>query len=751
MTLLVALRAFVKFGPIIALGLFGAAWAAESSNETQTVLVTANRTEQNIQDVPVDVSVVSLQLANAIGITDLQSLAPFVPGLVANRQANSAIPFIRGVGSPNGTVGNEPSVAFYVDDVYEPVASSALANFNSVDRIEVDKGPQGTVFGRNATGGVVQVFTRNPTTDPTMDVTVGLANYDTQSAAFYGSGPLAPTLAGNLSAYAAQQRDGWGQNVVTGESTYTGWNYGGRVKLLWAVSSVTNALLNIDYDVSRTEEGINLRAWPGTASFNPTGAGIPSPAGYYDTNAIPQTHSIAHQSGASLKLTHDFDWAHLVTITARRDTSNVLGIDEDPGIALANVVTSATEQTWTQELRLSSAQTSKASWITGFFYLHDTAGYDPVYLNGTAFLPLPYINTFGTQTTHSWAGFAQGTLEVLRGTDLTVGARYTSDHRRLEATAQLASSPNSPAPNSPQSDTWRQPTYRAALEHRFGDELMAYMAYNRGFKSGLYNTIVLPGAAIDPPVAPETVNAYTTGAKADLFGYRLRLDLEGFYYDYRNIQVQQIVAGATHVTNAAGAIIRGVDIDATVNPAPHFTIIASMEFLSGHYTSFPSGQFYVYNSKAGGNCLFSSAGSCSPGVYPPNYDASTGTWNLQGNHTIETPPFSASLTIQQGIPSHVGDFILTANWSHTGDYYADPDNGRGQIPPSSPNNDKQPLVNLLNASVSWNSLNERWRVQAWGKNLTGERYWSYATELAFVTQYSAAPPRTFGVTVERHW
>jgi iron complex outermembrane recepter protein len=744
-------RSGVKSSLILGLGLACTAWAAESSNESQTVVVTANRMEEDIQAVPVDVSVVSGQLANALGITDLQSLAPFVPGLLANRQANSALPFIRGVGSPVGTIGDEPSVAFYVDDVYEPAASGALANFNSVDRIEVEKGPQGTVFGRNATGGVVQLFTRNPTGDPTMDVTVGVGNYNTQSAGFYAAGPLASTLSGNIALDAAQQRDGWGRNVVSGESIYTGWNYGGRLKLLWTPSPRTSALLNVDYDDTRTEEGINLRAWPGTSSLNPGGAGISSPAGYYDVNAIPGTHSITYQSGASLKLTYDFEWARLVNITAWRHTKAVEGIDEDPGIALANAILNAEERTWTEEIRLSSAQSSKSTWVAGLFFYHDVSGYDPLYLYGLAFLPLPYINTFGVQTTDSWAGFAQGKREIMTDTDLTVGVRYTADHRRLEASTQFASGPRTPAINSPQSATWTQPTYRAVLEHRFSDELMAYIAYNRGFKSGLFNTTVLPGSPIEPPVAPERVNAYTAGAKSDLLGRKLRLDFEWFYYDYRDIQVEQIVAGAVHVTNAAAAIIRGIDIDATIKPVPRFAIIASMEALSGQYTSFHNGQFYVYNARGGGNCLFSGPGSCSPGVYPPNYNASTGTWDLEGNHTIQTPPFSASLTLEKEIPSDLGTFRLTANWTHTGNYYADPDNGRGQVAPSSSNNDKQGLVNLLNASVSWSSWNERWQIQAWGKNLTGERYWSYATELAFVTQYSAAPPRTFGVTIGYHW
>jgi iron complex outermembrane recepter protein len=726
-------------------------WAIDTADESQTVVVTANRTEETLQSVPMDVSVVSGQLANAMGVTDAQSLAASVPGLLFNRQANTAIPFIRGVGSPVGEAGDEPSVAFYVDDVYEPAAAASLANFSSLDRIEVDKGPQGTVFGRNATGGVVQVLTRNPTPEPAVDLTVGVANYDSQAAAIYATGELANTLTANVALNGARQHDGWGHNVVTGEEIFTGWNYGGRAKLLWKPSDRTSALLNVDYDDTRTEEGVNLRAFPGTTSLSPTDGGIPPPSGYYDTNAIPPTHSITYQSGVSLKLIHEFEWANFVSITAWRNTKAVEGIDEDAGIPLADAVVTTKERTWTEEIGLSSTAHAKLSWIAGLFYLHDVAGYDPLYLYGLAFLPLPNINTFGNQTTNSWAPFAQGKWEFLPATNLTLGIRYTNDHRRLDASTQNASGPVTPVSNSPQSATWSEPTYRAVLDHHFTNEVMTYIAYNRGFKSGLFNPLVLPGSTIEPPVAPEIVDAYSIGAKSDLLERRLRLDLEGFYYHYKDIQVEQILSGATHITNAAGAIIRGIDVDATISPVPHLTIFAAMEFLSGHYTSYPNGQFYIYNAYSGGNCLFSAPGSCSAAVLPPNYNSATGTWDLRGNDTVETPPFSASLTVQEEIPSAVGIFRLTANWTHTGNYYADVDNGRGQIAPSTPNNDRQGLVNLLNASLSWNSRDDRWQILAWGKNLTGVRYWSYAQENGFETQYSAAPPRTFGATFSRHW
>src|SRR5262249_42713854 len=158
------------------------------------------------------ITTVSVDTTGKVGVTDAQSLAGLVPGLLFNRQANASIPFLRGVGTPVSESGDEPSVALYIDDVYIPAGSASLANFTSIDHIEVEKGPQGTLFGRNATGGVVQVFTRNPTDEPALEVTAGYGNFNTGSSDLYASGPLTKQLLANASLYWSDQSTGWGRN-----------------------------------------------------------------------------------------------------------------------------------------------------------------------------------------------------------------------------------------------------------------------------------------------------------------------------------------------------------------------------------------------------------------------------------------------------------------------------------------------------------------------------------------------------------
>ena len=184
-----------------------------SERQLQEVTVTANRRQESNQQVPAGITAITGDTAEKVGVTDAQSLAAVVPGLLFTRQGNASTPFLRGVGNPVGESGDESSVALYVDDVYIPSGSASLANFTSIHHIEVEKGPQGTLFGRNATGGVVQVFTRSPTDKPELEFTAGYGNYDTWSANMYASGPLAPQLLANVSVYWSNQSEGRGVEI----------------------------------------------------------------------------------------------------------------------------------------------------------------------------------------------------------------------------------------------------------------------------------------------------------------------------------------------------------------------------------------------------------------------------------------------------------------------------------------------------------------------------------------------------------
>jgi iron complex outermembrane recepter protein len=731
-----------------------------NADDLPFVTVTANRRDESNQRVPISITTLSADDAEKVGVSDAQSLAAAVPGLLFNRQSNLSTPFLRGVGSPVGQSGDEPSVALYVDDVYMPAGSASIGKFNSMDHIEVEKGPQGTLFGRNATGGVVQLFTHNPADKPELKITAGYGNYDTWSADLYASGPLTKQLLANASAYWSNQSEGWGRNATTGVPTFRSHAYGTRIKFLWNETESTNALLTFDFDKTATQQGLGFTAFPGTGSLDPlppfpNGGFAPAP-GYYDPTENFDSGGEVRQYGVSAKITHDFTGSQLVSISAYRDTRNNYVLDEDAGpFPLVNVQLATPETTFTQELRLTSRPGAKLTWIAGLFYFNDKAGFNPIHFTGAAFAPLSFVNSYGILTAQSYAAFAQGTATVLTGTHLTAGARFTSDQRTVRAGAMLGNAPPVPAPNSPQSKSWSSPSGRLAVDHEFTPDIMAYVGYSRGFKSGLYNPVVLAGDPIDKPVDPEKLDAYTIGLKSEYLQRRLRVNVEGFYYDYKNIQVTQILSAVSHITNAARATLMGIDLELSAVPADGLVLTASLEAMQSRYDSFPNGTFFVYDPARGGNCTFTVAPPPAPvpcaGAYPPNYNAATGTWDLKGNHTIQSPPFSASLIGEYEIATLLGRFDINLSWTHTGNYYASADNGRGQIAPSSPDNNMQKLIDVFNGSLGWRSSNRDLEVRVWGKNLTNLRYWSYADEFSFATLYSPAPPRMLGVTLTKRF
>jgi iron complex outermembrane recepter protein len=717
----------------LAMGVLRADEASTDSGLPQ-ITVTADRRQENLQSVPISAAVLSGGDAAQAGVTDMQSLANTVPGLTFDRQTGTAVPFLRGIGSPVGQVSAEPSVATYVDDVYTPAAGASLANFNSISNLEVLKGPQGTLFGRNAVGGVVQVHTINPSTTPELDLATGYANYDTPTGSLYADAALGATLAANLSLYGGDQRQGWGHNVTTGDPAFGDNRYdGGRSKLLWMPSDSLSFLLNLDYDSTRSSEGF-YRAAYGTVA-----AGLfPSPAGFYDLADWTNPYWLVKQSGASLKGSDDLGWAKLVSISAYRYTTQQSLFDQAAGpIPIVRVSTNGPDHTLTQELQLLSPEAARTTWIAGFFYMHDSSGYAPLNLSGRDIAPLVLGVSETTQRTKSYSGFADATWSLWSDTRLTTGLRYTRDVRDLTASYSLGFKEDTlldeAVPNSPQSSTTSKPTGRISLAHNFARDLMGYIAFNRGFKSGTFNAVITPGASIGPPVHPETLDAYSIGEKAEFLDHRLRINGEAFWYDDNNVQVTASVPGGTELLNGAKATIKGMDLDCAWSPVERLEVAASLEVLDGHYDNFAHGIFWNY--------------APNPALGISNINAAGGA-NLAGYKTIYTPPFTSTIRMTYHYPFSGGPIDSSVSYNHGGNYFFDDDNGKGQLTPAL---DKQKTMNIVNASVAWHSAGGRYSSSIWGKNITGTKYFSSGLEQALLTNFSPAPPATYGITVGVHF
>ena len=762
------------------------ALAEEQQDQTQEpqqrvgvadIIVTANRRAQNQQDVPIAVTAVTSEIAEKMGVTDISTLTNVVPGFTFNRQAAGAQPFIRGVGNQSATIGNEPSVALFVDDVYIPTANSALFDFNNIQSVEVLKGPQGTLFGRNATGGVIHVHTRDPnTTAMSTDFEFGYGNYDTVTAKAYVNVPLSQNIAVNVAAYRVDQGKGWGHDIYSGEELFKRNSWGVKGKLLFDMGESTQLLLSGAYNVQKGSLGLAMRTvegFAGRAGLTPEQAG----AGFYDGMSGPGNSYTSKFAMGAAKLSHDFGPMRFVSITAYSDSknSNYLDISAHQGNLLADY--DQTEWAFTQEIQLLSAEDSKLQWIIGGFYLKDAALFDGIFTGhgpaagagagganlGPAVPAGLYSSSHARQRTESFSGFGQASLEVLPALTATLGLRYTSDKRSIEdnggelgvlgGAVMIASGP------FPDSRRFNKVTGRFSLDYKVTDDVMIYAAYNRGFKSGVYSTSSYNYATsgVVAAVQPETLDAYSAGFKSDLFDRIVRLNAEGFYYKISNAQLQNNLTNqaGTEIRNAGKSRLYGFEAELTVQPTPELTIMGSVSVVNGKYTSFPTGPTYFPQSPnaqipipagCASNPLIYPAGGGGP-IYPTSASAPmvavSGGCDLSGNKTLQTAPFSSNLSVIYSIPlGGSGSIDMSANWLHSAAYYFEPDNNQYT---------RQGPVDLINSAISWNS-GSGLGLRFWVNNLTKKKYYSYiANSGTSGVKGSPAAPRTYGVTLTGHF
>lgn len=713
----------------LAMAVPGYAQSADQSAESsglQEIIVTAQRRDQSQQNVPIAVTAVTAESAKLFGSNSTETLSNSVPSLQINRQPGIGMtPFLRGVGSSE-SAGAEGEVAMYIDDVYIGNTSATDMQFNNISSIEVLKGPQGTLFGRNATGGVIHIHTKDPSHDAAADMQVGYGNFNTITGNFYGTAGLSDTMAMNFSATARDQRDGYGRGVITGKDVGKEWNYGFRSKLLWQPSDTTRVLLSGEYRRLRSEAGGNWVILPGTVSV---GGGTALP-GRYDSNASPTDFYRDETWRVSGKLTQDFDFARLVSITSYSRTKQHMALDLDlapDGSNILRVDVDNPAHSFSQEVQLQSPAENKAfSWILGGFYYSSWYALQQR-LSGSSLAGLGGFRDLDAPLSlKSWSGFADATLEFLPDTHLTAGIRYTSDQYAIDFTTTLPSGaillqlPH-------QKKTFSKPTWRAVLDHRFSPEVMAYASYSRGFKSGRFN--VSDGGL----VKPETLDSFEVGIKTDLLDRRLRLNLAAFHYNYKDIQVSRNVGGVNAVLNAGAARINGADMDVTFAPTRNFIINGGVSYLDAKYTSFPGGPFNVPNPETR-----TPTGGFTSG--PPTGGFTICPLELKGRSMPQAPKFVMNVSATYTVPTSVGDFALNASLTHNGGFYWEPDN-----------HFRNPEYNLVNAGVTWKSTSKMYELRVYGQNLLNEYYYNWFTSGPLGAVASPVPPRTYGVEATVHF
>lgn len=690
------------------------AFAAQNAASAvlEEIIVTAQKRSENLQDVPISVAAFTADGLKRAGINNVMNLDMVTPGLVMQRQLGNAIPVLRGISTSSSAPGNENPVAYYVDGVYLPYMSSNNFPLNNLERIEVLKGPQGTLFGRNATGGLVNVVTKDPTQEFSTDVEVSIANYERFGGEAYISGGLTDNIAADLAVVYYDQNDYYGKNVRTGNGIGYEDNLSLRSKIVIDVSEDTRVKLAAAFSDNQGDNGMTRKVYPGFSAF-----GSVTPNGFHDIDSTFDPGWDTQYTSFSMHVEHEAENVNFLSLTAYSESEGFHHLDQDntPAPVIdARLFTDG--DMFSQEFQISSNYDSPLQWITGIFYMQSLEGYKPFSINGTAL----HNNH---QDTTSYAGFVQATYALTDATNLTAGFRYTKDER--EATVESLVG----APSGKLEKSWTDPNFRIALDHRLSDKTMIYASYNTGFKSGTYNMVSLtlnPANPNSKPANPETLDAYEIGLKTDLLEDTLRLNFAAFYYEYEDMQIQNIAPGGTALVNAAESEIRGLEMTAEWLASSNLSVNAGLSLMDTEYTDWPDASFFVPQPLTGPGII-----SCSPGA---NFYTCIG--DASGRSISKVPDFTFNLGFNYVIPADTGNFNVSMNYLYNDGFYWETANIL-----------EQDSYNVLNGEVGWQTPDEKARIRLYGQNLTDEEYSNVSDSGSLGAALNSAPPRTYGVAV----
>ncbi|MFT4256904.1 MAG: TonB-dependent receptor [Pseudoxanthomonas sp.] len=716
--------------------------AQDEAKILDAVVVTSQKRVQNVQDVPISIQAFSLEALEDAGVNKVEDLALVTPGLTMTKQLLSNTPYIRGIGSPDSSPGAESPVSMYIDGVYVANPYGTVYSLSSIDRIEVLKGPQGTLFGRNATGGLVNVITRDPQQDRWIEGSFSFGNYETFGAKLYATTGIAENVAADIAISFSNQGKGFGRNLTNNSEINSREDSVIRTKWLITPSENTEIRFTADSSELKSSLGVIQAVYPGSlaadgalvfagcvaglggdpsaptaeefAICQPIGAAgaTRSPDGFYDSYQAAPGVFESETKGVSLRVDHRFGDLEFASISAYRE-SNVTGSFEQLTSRFPAVLIDVNQgyETFTQELQLQK-QGERFGWIVGAFYLDDKSGFFPpdgLYVRGI-FLGDVEQNITSPISTRSYAVFGETNFALTERTRLTTGLRWTRDERQIDNHVFVNGDLVAEISDS---KSWSEPTWRVVLDHHLSDRTMVYGSYSRGFKSGNFPS-ASPGS---PPVNPELIDAYEVGFKSTILDGGARLNGAMFFYDYSDMQVTRTSQGALVTENAAAAEVLGLEVDFVANLTANLSTRVGFSYLDTEYTEFKDAPVSTPNpSGLGGNVISALDVSGHPLARAPDY-----TFNVGFNYDVSLG---------------IGEVSTGVNYAYNDGYSWEP---AARI--------RQDAYGLLSAYAAWRSASGEWGLRLYGNNLTNEKYYSFVTEQEVVDAYAPAPPRTFGLEV----
>ena len=668
----------------------------EASTGLDDIVVTATRREESLQRVPIAVSAVSGDQLARTGITNTRDLTQTMPALDFSRSNLVQQPTVRGVGTQAVGVGDENSVAIYVDGVYQADPNAAQIDFVNIARVEVLRGPQGTLFGRNATGGLVNIITSPPSHERSGQFKVSYGSFNALEVSAYATTGVTDGVAFDISGF-SHTDDGYIRDVVTGDRIGKRYSYVVRPRFLLQPTDNLDITLAGSYAHVNDPSAIIRSPFQGNASARALAA---NPrviiASEPRTSALSQPQLArlnTYQGSADIKL--DLGAVTLQNTTSYQDTriTDFL-IDQDATPLDVGFITNNGYGThyFQNEFRILSNSTGPLSFIAGAFYINGKGFNKAINVYASALAPPVTIRS--VQSVDSISGFGEATLRFGDGWKIVGGLRYTSEGRGYSGDTSGFGLVFSQVDTS---DRFKKLTYRAILQKELGRLGNVYASYSTGFKSGVYNSYNT--AADSQAVRPELVKATEVGVKLDPLPW-LRVNIAAFNYDYTDIQqsARDPVTQLVQLSNAAVARMRGGELEVSARLAAGLNVRAFATVLDAKFTRFPGAQvlnpIYQDQSAIGG----------SPRTPIGN---ETVFLDEAGKRLIRAPVSTFGGSFDYTRETGVGEFGITGNIFHTARYFWDVDNRL-----------VQPAYTIINGEISWIPAGSDIRLSIWAKNLT---------------------------------
>lgn len=705
--------------------------ASSEGLDSNDIIVTAQRRSERLEAVPLSITAVSAGTLERSGITRFQDLGNLSAGVQVSRTGAFTQPSIRGITTLTTGLGYENNVAVYIDGFYQPDTVSINGDFANVSDVQILKGPQGTLYGRNATGGAILINTLAPSKNLTGSLNLVYGRFDDKRMKAYFSGPITENVGFSLAGY-YRDSNGYIKDIdATGRKDFDAApvkNASLRAKLQVEPADGVKFTLGYNHVYVFDARGLVFTEYANAPAFIDT---LPGRATRRNTSSM----NVAPRNGlkldeGTLKSEFETGIGKLTTHTSYAKRSLAIRFDFD-GSKLPISITNqyGIEKTFQQAADFSVTAIDKLDLVVGGLYYNDdnNGNFTPV-TNGVA-----AATQFTRLRTVAGSVYFDATYHLTDKLFLTGGARYSRERKHL----QYHTSTGAPLP-ADTAKTFSSLTPRAVLRYELADRTNVYASYTQGFRSGTFPLSVQLTPALALPIKPEKIYAYEIGFKTA--NRLIRFDTAAFYYDYRNLQVGLTVPdptcapGApcgitTLVGNAKRAKSYGAEASITITPIAGLNLRANGAYTHARYTDF---------NRATGTGLDATTGL--------NVSGQAQNWN--GQQAARAPTWTGNIGADYSVQFAGGKATLSANGSYTSSFVVGNASLYGPTGPAgltAKQRFRQKAYGLLNMSLGWTDAQDRFSIAVYSDNLTNTKYLIVSSGGAFGDYRQYGEPVTYGV------